>query len=178
LAVSPASGVQVQVKIRPLREADWPAVWTFMKPVIRAGDTYPYAMDMTVNGARKMWLEVPAATYVAEDEQGNILGSYYIKPNQPTLGAHVANCGYMVAEQARGMGIATRMCEHSQEEALQTGYRAMQFNLVVRTNDASVHLWQKLGFAIVGTLPGAFRRAGHDYVDAYIMYKTLVDESP
>jgi len=177
LAVSPASGVQVQVKIRPLREADWPPVWVFMKPVIRAGDTYPYAMDMTVDGARKMWLEVPAATYVAEDEQGNILGSYYIKPNQPTLGAHVANCGYMVAEQARGMGIATRMCEHSQEEALQMGYRAMQFNLVVKTNEASVHLWQKLGFFIVGTLPGAFRRAGHDHVDAYIMYKTLVDES-
>ncbi len=169
--------MQAQVSIRPLREADWPAVWAFMKPVIRAGGTYPYAMDMTVDGARKMWIEAPAATYVAADEQGNILGSYYIKPNQPTLGAHVANCGYMVAEQARGLGIATRMCEHSQEQALQMGYRAMQYNLVVKTNEPSVHLWQKLGFAIVGTLPGAFRQAGQGYVDAYIMYKTLLDDS-
>ena len=174
---SAANDMQAQVNIRPLREADWPAVWAFMKPVIRAGDTYPYAMDMTVEGARKMWIEAPAATYVAEDERGNIVGTYYIKPNQPTLGAHVANCGYMVAEQARGMGIATRMCKHSQEEALQMGYRAMQYNLVVRTNEPSVYLWQKLGFTIVGTLPGAFRHAGHGYVDAYIMYKTLVDDS-
>ena len=168
--------MQAMVSIRPLREADWPAVWAFMEPVIRAGDTYPYAMEMTVDGARKMWIEVPAATYVAEDEQGNICGSYYIKPNQPTLGAHVANCGYMVAERARGMGIATRMCEHSQQEALQMGYRAMQYNLVIKTNEASVHLWQKLGFDIVGTLPGAFRHAELGFVDAYIMYKTLVDD--
>jgi L-amino acid N-acyltransferase YncA len=169
--------VQSRVNIRPIREGDWPAVWEFMAPVIRAGDTYPYAMDMTVNGARDMWIEVPAATYVAEDAQGHILGTYYIKPNQPTLGAHVANCGYIVAEQARGMGIATQMCEHSQLEAVKAGYRAMQYNLVVTTNEASVHLWQKLGFAIVATLPGAFRHAELGYVDAYIMFKNLIGNS-
>jgi L-amino acid N-acyltransferase YncA len=165
--------MHAQVNIRPISDADWPPVWAFMEPVIRAGDTYPYATDMTLNGARKMWIDIPAATYVAEDEQGNILGTYYLKPNQPTLGAHVANCGYMVAERARGMGVATLMCEHSQAEALKMGYRAMQYNLVVKTNEASVHLWQKLGFSIVGTLPGAFNHAEHGFVDAYIMYKTL-----
>ena len=165
--------MDAQVDIRLISEADWPAVWEIMEPVIRAGDTYPYALDMTVNGARQMWIEVPAATYVAEDEQGNILGTYYIKPNQPTLGAHVANCGYMVAERSRGMGIATQMCEHSQDEAVKMGYRAMQYNLVVKTNEPSVHLWQKMGFAIVGTLPGAFRHAEHGFVDAYIMYKEM-----
>lgn len=168
--------MQAPINIRLIRDTDWPLVWAFMEPVIRAGDTYPYATDMTVDGARKMWIEAPSATYVADDEQGNILGTYYIKPNQPTLGAHVANCGYMVAEQARGMGVATRLCEHSQDEALEMGYRAMQYNLVVKTNEPSVHLWQKMGFAIVGTLPGAFNHAEHGFVDAYVMYKSLVDQ--
>ncbi len=166
--------MDAHVNIRLISEADWPAVWQLMEPVIRAGDTYPYAIDMTVDGARQMWVEIPAATYVAEDEQGNILGTYYIKSNQPTLGAHVANCGYMVAARSRGMGIATQMCEHSQDEAVKMGYRAMQYNLVVKTNEPSVHLWQKMGFAIVGNLPGAFRHAEYGFVDAYIMYKELV----
>lgn len=166
--------MSANVVIRPITDADWPAVWEFMEPVIRAGDTYPYAMDMTVEGARKMWIDITEATYVAEDEDGNPLGSYYIKPNQPTLGAHVANCGYMVAEKARGMGVATQMCQHSQNEAVRLGYRAMQYNLVVKTNEPSVHLWQKMGFAITGTLPGAFRHAELGFVDAYVMYKELV----
>jgi len=165
--------VPATVDIRPIREGDWPAVWKFMEPIVRAGETYPYAVDITINGARQMWLEIPAATYVAEDAGGRILGSYYLKPNQPALGAHVANCGYMVAAEARGRGIATQMGQHSQAEALKAGYRAMQFNLVVSTNGASVHLWQKLGFEIVGTLPGAFRHAREGYVDAYVMFKTL-----
>ncbi|MDX1404653.1 MAG: GNAT family N-acetyltransferase [Woeseiaceae bacterium] len=165
--------MRAKVKIRPLSEADWPAVWVLMEPIVRSGETYPYDMDMTIDGARRMWIDATEATYVAEDGEGTIVGSYYIKPNQPTLGAHVANAGYMVAESARGKGIGAQLCEHSQQEALRLGYRAMQFNLVVKTNKASVHLWQKMGFAIVGELPGAFHRRGDDYVDAYIMYKQL-----
>jgi L-amino acid N-acyltransferase YncA len=164
------------ITVRELQEKDWPVVWQFMEPVIRAGETYPYAIDMTVNQARHMWLDVTEAAYVAEDDSGELLGTYYIKPNQPTLGAHVANCGYMVAEQARGRGVATSMCKHSQEEAVRLGYRAMQFNLVVETNEASVHLWKKLGFDIVGGLPGAFNHPQHGFVDAFVMYKLLVDK--
>lgn len=164
------------VTVREIQANDWPSVWGFMEPIVRAGETYPYAMDMTVNQARHMWLEVTEAAYVAEGDDGELLGSYYIKPNQPTLGAHVANCGYMVAENARGRGVATTMCEHSQDEAIRLGYRAMQFNLVVRTNEASVHLWKKMGFGIIGTLPGAFKHPTQGYVDAFIMYKVLVDE--
>jgi L-amino acid N-acyltransferase YncA len=167
--------MSANVNIRPISEADWPAVWEIMKPIIRAGDTYPYAVDMTSDGARRMWIDIPEATLVAEDADSNILGTYYVKANQPTLGAHVANCGYMVAENARGRGIATQMCQHSQDEAVRRGYRAMQYNLVVKTNEPSVHLWQKMGFTIVGTLPGAFEHAELGFVDAYVMYKELVD---
>jgi len=163
-----------ETKIRQMMDADWPEVWAMMQPVIRAGETYPYARDMTAAGAHKMWLDIPEASYVAADELGKLLGTYYIKPNQPTLGAHVANCGYIVAENARGRGVASRMCEHSQAEALRLGYRAMQYNLVVKTNEASVYLWKKMGFTIVGTLPGAFHHPAHGYVDAFILYKELV----
>ncbi len=164
------------VTVRRLEERDWPAVWSFMEPVIRSGETYPSAMDMDDAGARHMWLELTEAAYVAEDEDGTLLGSYYIKPNQPTLGAHVANCGYLVSESARGKGVATAMGRHSLEEAVRLGYRAMQFNLVVATNAASKRVWEKLGFDVIGTLPGAFRHAKLGYVDAYVMYKVLVDE--
>ncbi len=160
--------------IRALTENDWPPVWQLMQPVIRAGETYPYAQDMTESGAHRMWIEIPEASFIAEDRSGKLLGTYYIKPNQPTLGAHVANCGYIVGENARGKGVATAMCEHSQEEAVRLGYRAMQYNLVVKTNEASVYLWQKLGFDIVGKLPAAFRHPQHGYVDAFVMYKQLV----
>lgn len=163
------------INMRALEEADWPAVWELMRPIIRAGETYPYALDMTSDEARGMWIDVTTATYVAESEAQEILGTYYIKANQPTLGAHVANCGYMVAENARGRGVGSMMCEHSQQEALRLGFRAMQYNLVVKSNAASVHLWQKMGFGIVGELPGAFHHPRHGYVDAYVMYKELTD---
>jgi len=162
--------------IRQLEDADWPVIWQIMEPVVRSGETYPYAMDMTSDQARGMWLDVTEAAYVAEGDEGELLGTYYIKPNQPTLGAHVANCGYLVSAQARGRGIATAMCEHSQKEAVRLGYRAMQFNLVVKTNEASVYLWQKLGFDVIGALPGAFKHPHHGYVDAFVMYKVLVEQ--
>lgn len=163
-----------EIMIRRITGTDWENVWAIMKPVVRAGETYPYARDMAATDAQEMWLAIPEASYVAEDASGKLLGTYYIKPNQPTLGAHVANCGYIVAESARGQGVASYMCEHSQIEAIKLGYRAMQYNLVVKTNEASVYLWKKMGFAIVGTLPGAFHHPLHGYVDAFVMYKELL----
>ena len=113
-------------------------------------------------------------TYVAVGQDGAILGTYYIKPNQPGQGNHICNCGYIVAENARGQGIASAMCKHSQKEASAQGFRAMQYNLVVSTNSRAVRLWKKLGFDVIGTIPEAFRHPEHGYVDAYIMYKRLV----
>jgi L-amino acid N-acyltransferase YncA len=157
--------------IRSFDEHDWPAVWRIIEPVFRAGETYPFPPNITEKEARRFWIEAPAATYVAVDENDNVLGTYYIKPNQPGLGSHVCNCGYIVAEHARRRGIASAMCEQSQHEARAQGFRAMQFNLVVSTNEASVHLWNKHGFKMIGTLPKAFRHARLGFVDAFVMYK-------
>ena len=117
-------------------------------------------------------MQLPRKTYVAE-EKGQILGTYYIKTNHPGPGSHVCNCGYMVSSRARGRGIATSMCEHSQEIAIKLGYKAMQFNLVAASNDGAVRLWTKLGFDTVGRLPKAFNHPSKGYVDALIMYKWL-----
>lgn len=163
------------IKIRLYEEGDWPAIWRFMEPVFRAGETYAFSHDISEKEARKIWISTPKATYVAVDQEGTILGTYYIKPNQPSLGNHICNCGYIVAESARGQGIASRMCEHSQQEAIAKGFRAMQFNLVVSTNEGAVRLWKKLGFDVIGTVPQAFRHPLYGYVDAFIMYKHLSD---
>ena len=159
--------------IRAFERSDWPVVWAILEPVFRAGDTYSFATDISEKEAFNAWVETPTATFVAEDESGQILGTYYIKPNQSGQGAHVCNCGYVVAEAARGKGIASAMCEHAQKEAVSRGFRAMQYNLVVSTNTAAVRLWKKHGFVIVGTLPEAFRHPTQGFVDAYVMYKKL-----
>lgn len=154
-------------------ESDWPALWPILEPVFRAGETYAFSPAITPGEAHRVWMELPAATYIARDASGVLLGTYYLKPNQPGLGDHVCNCGYIVAEGMRGRGVARAMCVHSQSEAISAGFRAMQFNLVVSTNLVAVQLWQKLGFAIVGTLPGAFRHPRQGCVDAYVMFKRL-----
>jgi ribosomal protein S18 acetylase RimI-like enzyme len=159
--------------LRPFEPADWPATWRILEPVFRAGDTYSFAADITEEEALSVWVAAPAATFVAEDEAGRIVGTYYLKANQPGQGAHVCNCGYVVGEAARGKGIASAMCEHSQEEAVRRGFCAMQYNLVVSSNTGAVRLWQQLGFTIVGTLPEAFRHPSLGFVDAYVMYKKL-----
>ena len=116
---------------------------------------------------------MPARTFVACDSQGRILGTYFIKANQPGLGAHVCNCGYVVAPAAQRRGIASLMCDHSQAEALAMGFRAMQFNFVVATNTRAMQLWERLGFSVVGRLPGAFQHQRLGYVDALVMFKRL-----
>ena len=160
--------------IKPFQDQDWPTVWKIIKPVFRAGETYAFSPDISEEQARQVWIEKPEITFVAVGEDSEIFGTYYIKPNQPTLGAHVCNCGYIVAEGARRRGIASAMCEHSLHEAATRGYRAMQYNLVVSTNDIAVQLWEKHGFEIIGTLPKSFRHARLGYVDAHVMYKQLV----
>ena len=159
--------------IRPYLETDWPALWPILRATFEAGDTYAYAPDSTEADIHRVWIEAPSAIYVAVDASGMLLGTYFIKPNQPGLGSHVCNCGYVVAAAAQGQGVATALCEHSQREAVRLGFLAMQFNLVVSTNEGAIRLWRKLGFAVLATLPQAFRHRQRGLVDALVMFKTL-----
>ncbi len=162
------------VEIRAFRESDWAALWPLLKGTFEAGDTYVFAPDSTEQEIRRAWIEAPLRTFVACDGDGALLGTYFIKANQVGLGSHVSNCGYIVSPSAQGRGIASLMCEHSQAEAMGMGFRAMQFNMVVATNERAVRLWQHLGFTIIGRLPGAFRHQQLGFVDGLVMYKQLV----
>lgn len=160
--------------IRKFHEADWPAVWPLLRATFAAADTYTFPPDSSEADIHTAWVEAPRATFVACDAEGAILGTYFIKANQLGLGDHVCNCGYVVAPEAQGRGIAASMCEHSQRIAVEVGFRAMQFNFVVATNERAVRLWERLGFAVVGRLPGVFRHKSQGFVDALVMFKTLV----
>lgn len=158
--------------IRLVEPRDHEAVWQIFHEIVAKGDTYAIPPETTRAEAVALWIEKPTATFVAEKD-GEILGTYYIKPNQMKPGDHVCNCGYMVSAVGRGQGVATSMCEHSQKKAIEFGFKAMQFNLVVSTNEGAIHLWQKLGFAIVGTIPKAFNHLQQGFVDAHVMYKWM-----
>lgn len=161
--------------IRPAIEADWPGIWAVFEPIVRAGESYPIDRDASEKAVRAYWHAADKMLFVAADKAGTILGSYYLKPNSTGPAAHVCNAGYIVHAEWRGRGVATALCEHSMREARRQGYRAMQYNLVIATNSRAVRLWQHLGFGIVGTLPGAFHHHALGYVDAYVMYRSLID---
>lgn len=158
--------------IRPARPDDAAAIWSIIGPTIRAGETYTLDPAMSEADALAYWFAADKDTFVAE-EDGEILGTYFLRPNQAGGGAHVCNCGYMTRASATGRGIARLMCRHSLDHARTRGYRAMQFNFVVSTNEPAVHLWQSLGFAIVGRLPLAFHHPTRGYVDALVMFQAL-----
>lgn len=160
------------IKIRNAHEEDFDAVWQIFHQVTSSGDTYPFSPDTGRAEARQVWIDAPRATYVAEYD-GTIAGTYYIKTNQPGLGSHVCNAGYMVRRHARGRGVGKAMCAHSLDEARRLGYKAMQYNLVVATNVGAVHLYREMGFEIVGTLPQAFNHIERGFVDAHVMYRLL-----
>lgn len=158
--------------IRLAREADRDAIWEMFHDVISAGDVFAFDPEMSRDDALAFWCGPRNHTYVGE-EDGRVCGSYYLKPNQQGGGAHVANAGYMVAPVARGHHVGRLMAEHSLSEARRLGFRAMQFNFVVSTNESAIHLWKELGFEIVGTLPDAFRHPQKGYVDVYVMFRSL-----
>ena len=160
--------------IREATAEDFDAIWPIFHEIVSAGETYAYDPQTTREGAFDIWMTQPHKTFVVE-EAGTVVGTYYLKRNQPGLGGHVCNCGYMVSSQARGKGVATAMCEHSQRASVQLGYQAMQFNLVVSTNQGAIRLWERLGFTIVGRLPKAFRHSTEGLVDALVMYKWLAN---
>ena len=160
------------ITIRRAVAADFDALWPILRDVFRAGTTYAVDPAISRDAAFAYWMQQPAATYVALLDDG-VVGTYYLRTNQPGGGAHICNCGYIVAPAARGKGLAAQMCLHSQDQARAMGYVAMQFNFVLASNAGAVRLWHRLGFATIGTIPDAFRHPEQGFVAAYVMHKRL-----
>ncbi len=159
--------------IRPATATDADALWAILEPVIRAGETYTLDCDLSREQALAYWCGSDKQTFVFEDADNGVLGTYYLRANQTGGGAHVCNCGYMTASQATGKGVARQMCADSLDRARAQGFRAMQFNFVVSTNSRAVALWQSFGFTEVGRLPLAFEHPTHGLVDALVLHRAL-----
>jgi ribosomal protein S18 acetylase RimI-like enzyme len=168
------------MKIRAATEADRDAIWQIFNEVIVSGETYPINPDFGRNDALAYWFQPGAHAYVCERlgsggaQEIQIVGAYTVHPNQSGGGAHVANAAFIVAKEARGRGIGRALGKHCLNQARRLGFRAMQFNFVISTNEPAMKLWQDLGMKIVGTLPGAFRHPEKGYVDVYVMFRSLL----
>ena len=160
------------LQIRRARKNDRDAIWQIFRAVVARGDTYVFDPHISRAKALEYWFGQERRCYVAVSDKG-IVGTYILNANQSGLGSHVANAGFMVAPSAQGRGIGRAIAEHCLREAERLGFRAMQFNFVVSTNEAALRLWKHLGFRIVGRLPGAFRHAQEGFVDVYVMYRRL-----
>ncbi|GGW39086.1 GNAT family N-acetyltransferase [Vreelandella hamiltonii] len=161
----------------PMTRDDFALFWPTFQTIVAAQETYAIDPDITFDDAYHLWCTLPLHSLAVKDKQGQLLGAYYLKANAAGPGKHVCNCGYMVTPHARGKGVARAMCEHSQVLAGDAGFEAMQFNAVVASNHVAVALWQRLGFAIVGTVPQAFRHPSQGLVDTYVMHKRLVKDA-
>jgi L-amino acid N-acyltransferase YncA len=161
------------VNIRPATDGDRDAIWRIFHAVVSPGDTYAFDPQTSRDDALDYWFSSGTRGYVAERD-GRIIGTYIVRPNQSGPGSHVANAAFMVAPNSRGEGVGRAMGEHCLAEARRLGFRAMQFNFVVSTNESALRLWQQLGFRIVGTLPDAFRHPTLGFVDVYVMFRSLL----
>ena len=165
-----------ELRIRLGSEADWPAIWPFWRDIVAAADTYVYPAGLDSDTARDVWFgEDPLEVWVAERDDA-VVGSYHLGPNHSGPGAHIANVSYMVDGSARGGGVGRAMVEHSIARAAETGYRGIQFNAVAATNVYAVALYERLGFSVIGRIPGGFRHPDQGYVDLLIMYRSLLDD--
>jgi ribosomal protein S18 acetylase RimI-like enzyme len=158
--------------IRRATAADNAAVWGILEGVIRAGETYALPRDLSKADGLAYWTGADREAFVAEQD-GKILGTYYLRANQLGGGGHVANCGYITDVDATGRGVARQMCEHSLQYARSRGFRAMQFNLVIASNTRAIRLWRSLGFETLGRIPQGFQHPRLSYVDALVMFRRL-----
>jgi L-amino acid N-acyltransferase YncA len=174
------------IGIRAATEADRDVIWKIFHEVVAAGDTYAIDPEISRDDALTYWFATGTHTYVARQDRPafaglrrgkHLVGTYILKPNQAGAGSHVANAAFMVAPEAQGQGIGRAMAKHCLNEAHRLGFRAMQFNFVVSTNESAIHLWKELGFEIVGVLPKAFQHPRKGFVDVFIMYRSLLDDS-
>jgi L-amino acid N-acyltransferase YncA len=160
------------VQIREATSEDWPEIWPIFHEIVAAGETYAYDRDMDEPRARQTWMVArPGHVVVATGDDGAILGSASMYPNRGGGGSHVASASFMVSGSASGQGVGRALGEYVIEWARERGFRAIQFNAVVETNERAVLLWKSLGFSVLGTVPRGFNHPTHGYVGLLIMHR-------
>ncbi|MEU7885542.1 GNAT family N-acetyltransferase [Microbispora bryophytorum] len=158
------------MRIREFVESDWDQVWPVVREVVQAEETFPYDPAMTEAEARDIWIERPPGLTVVAVAGDRVLGTAKMGTNRPGRGSHVSTASFMVAAEARGQGVGTALCRYALDWAREHGYAGMQFNSVVESNHTAVTLYERLGFRIVGTVPGAFDHPKLGRVGLHVMY--------
>ncbi len=168
----------MSILVRTAREDDWPSIYPFFRATVEAGRTYAYPPNLTSQDAKSLWLEPPPWRSTVAVADGRIVGSAKMGPNRPGRGSHIATASFMVDPNHRGGGVGRTLASDMVAWARAQGYRGIQFNAVVETNHAAVHLWTSLGFRVVGTVPEAFDHAEHGLVGLHVMYLPLDGPTP
>lgn len=161
------------VKIRAFTDGDWPTLWPILHEVVTSGETFTYDPDMTESRARALWIEPPPGNIIVATTAGRVIGSAKMGANRPGPGSHVATASFIVASDARGYGAGSALCRFALDWARREGFAGMQFNAVAATNHAAIHVYERLGFSIVGTVPGAFAHPAFGRVGLHVMYREL-----
>lgn len=162
------------IEISPADSADFEEIWALFHTMVKQGDTYVYAPNTSRTEAYTLWMTEPEQTFVALDDD-DLVGTYILKKNQPGLGSHVASAEFIIAPALRHHGVGKLLCQHAIEQARTAGYKAMQFNFIVSSDEKTIRMWQSLGFNIVGTVPQAFHHQSLGYIDAHIMYQWIAE---
>ena len=154
-------------------DADEPEVHAIMQHIVNVeGDSYPQEDLSDLADFRAYYLSHDV--FVCKDSSsGEVLGSFYIKPNFPGRCSHICNAGFAVKVEARGQGIGSFLVQNYLQLARDLGYAASFFNLVFVCNEKSVALWRKFGFEEIGIVPKAGNLKGKGFVDAMQFYYDL-----
>ncbi len=161
------------MEIRTASDEDWPGIYRFYSVIMSEGTSYAFPEGQTLEEARPWWMEQPPGRTVVAVEEGEIVGSAKMGPNRPGRGSHIATASFLVDQACRGKGVGRALGEYVIEWCRAEGFRGIQFNAVVESNESAVHLWKSLGFEVIGTVPEAFDHPRHGLVGLYVMHRRL-----
>ena len=151
------------MKVRKYKPEDIPAMLAIWNEVVEAGDAFPQEELLDEETGAKFFAE-QSRTAVAEDEE-EVLGLYILHPNNVGRCAHIANASYAVSATARGKHLGEALVFDSLRNAKALGFHILQFNAVVESNIHARHLYERIGFKQLGTIPRGFRMKNGRYAN-------------
>ena len=163
----------MNIQIRAYQSKDAALAAQIWKEDVADGKAIPQDTEMTADAANHFFLE-QTYTGIAEDtETHEILGLYILHPNNVGRCGHICNASYAVRKNIRGLYIGEKLVLDCLKMAKEKQFRILQFNAVVATNTHALHLYERIGFKKLGTIPGGFRMPDGTYEDIIPHYYLL-----
>lgn len=160
------------INIRRCNEKDIPKMISIWNEVVEEGIAFPQEECLDENSGADFFAS-QSYCGVAENDTGKILGLYILHPNNVGRCGHICNASYAVSSKCRGLHIGERLVLDCMEQAKRIGFKVLQFNAVVKTNTHARHLYERLGFQQLGTIPKGFRMKSGKYEDICPYYIEL-----